>query len=303
MITLKVNLDSIARILDIFLAAGMEAIRAGKVGGTILTFFPTSVHLARPSLLEVNMSESLLSGLRQAIQFVANQRPDSARFVSRMTDLVLTLLELQSIFRNNATLGEHYMGLERTSGGRGLSSVQRIAGVSEAVLMPYFSTAPQFRDKPLLSNYKLLRSVFALLYIVNLSPYSNPIHFLLGLQLRRTQKHRGGKKSKLDKLGGYLVWLLVYCVQLAQWYFAHESILQPRHKLGKFAKDVPPPELNILGLPADPRLCPICLRERTNPTALIRNGHVYCYSCIVRKLKTESVSEELMSNFIRRLVD
>lgn len=169
--------------------------------------------------------------------------------------------------------------------------------------MPYFSMAPQFRDKPMLSNYKLLRSVFALLYIVNLSPYSNPIHFLLGVKLRRKQKVQGSKKSKLDKLGGYLVWLLVYCVQLAQWYFAHESVLQPRHKLGKFAKDVPPPKLDILGLPADPRLCPLCLKERTNPTASIGNGHVYCYSCIVSKLKTEGVSEESMSYFIRRLVD
>lgn len=111
MSTLEVNMDSYAKILDVFLAAGMEGIRAGKVGDTILTFFPTSAHLARPSFLEVNMSESLLSGLRQAIQFVVHQRPDSARYVSRMTDLVLTLLELQSMFRKNATVGEHYMGL------------------------------------------------------------------------------------------------------------------------------------------------------------------------------------------------
>ncbi|CAG2166274.1 unnamed protein product [Oppiella nova] len=50
---------------------------------------------------------------------------------------------------------------------------------------------------------------------------------------------------------------------------------------------VPPPPLQIdINVPIDK--CPICLRVRQNDTALMTTGFVFCYSCIVNHLQTNS---------------
>ena len=41
-----------------------------------------------------------------------------------------------------------------------------------------------------------------------------------------------------------------------------------------------PPEAGGLALPADPALCPLCRRRRTNPALVATSGYAFCYPCI-----------------------
>ncbi len=56
---------------------------------------------------------------------------------------------------------------------------------------------------------------------------------------------------------------------------------------------IPPPPLppqflsSAIAIPTDPRLCPICRKERSNPAMSI-SGYVFCYPCLYRYVEEKS---------------
>ena len=296
----SLHLDSVPSI-HIHRIVRMEAVRAGKVGDTIVTFFPTPAHMARPSYLEINMTETLLTSFREASAFAINQmeHANKRRIAKRFVDVLLTSIEVHAAFTKNATAAEAYFGLHRVrrDGTSPIASIHRMVTVIESVVLPHLLAKTRDGDR-LVGGYRAAQSLFAMLYIANLSPYSNPVHFLCGIRLARKRTPPTANTSLLSKSASWLVWALIYTIQLAQWYFAHEHLLRPRRPQ---SQSVPPPQLSANGLPSDPRLCPLCLKLRRNPTALLATGHVFCYSCIVAKLKASGADK--VSKFIRRIVD
>eukprot|EP01066_Platyproteum_vivax_P004035 Platyproteum_vivax@DN15066_c0_g1_i1.p1 len=86
---------------------------------------------------------------------------------------------------------------------------------------------------------------------------------------------------------------MVNGLQFMEWWYRHESDLQP---MMKSQPPLPPPEpmpatranpdtipLNFPSciLPQDCKQCPLCQRTRTNP-ACSSSGYVFCYPCIAR---------------------
>ena len=49
----------------------------------------------------------------------------------------------------------------------------------------------------------------------------------------------------------------------------------------------PPPHPRGCGLPADPRLCPLCRNPIVNPAAAVVSGYVACYTCMVDHVRRE----------------
>jgi hypothetical protein len=282
----------------------MQSIRDGHLGSSVISFYPTAAHLDRPSFLEINMAESILSvGLKDAIGFVCDHFKDSHRAdrVRKVTDGIITVLEIHSAFKNNSTVGENYMGLIRvnTKGRRrpaNLNNIQRLVTVAEAVLVPFLMKQEKWNFA--ITNYKFVRAIFSILYIANATRFYSPFHWLVGISIARRKEGPSSQASMASRLTSALIWFLVYSIQLGQWYFQNEDILNPRRPPSQMVNY---PKQRENGLPADPRTCPLCLSVRTNATADIRTGIIYCYTCIVKKIRTDSPGANA-SKFTRRLV-
>ena len=219
----------------------------GLLADSLLTFFPTGNYMTRPSYLELQMSSTLLTDFRKAVSFSIGSFGNSLWGI-------LCVAEAWSVSREGRTLCESYFGLERRYQGRSLDKCRKLLTFIDSFLLA---------DN---ANYKVFSRLFSLLYLANLSEYSSPVNWMCGIRISR------GAPSKTK-----LVRIFIYTVQFAQWYFANESILTPKKNA-----EIAPPRTSLAGLPADSTLCPICRRTRVNPTALLANGHVYCYACIVQ---------------------
>lgn len=100
-----------------------------------------------------------------------------------------------------------------------------------------------------------------------------------------------------SSLGSGSLWAALYLMQFAQWWYQRESLLQPYQP-----RKVPPPPpqgspytsadhlvktsqnspggLELVLLPQDRRICPLCHRIRRNP-ALSSSGYAFCFTCLM----------------------
>jgi hypothetical protein len=278
----------------------MESIRAGKAGDTILSFYPTPSHIGRPSYMELNMASGLLGGFKAAVDFLCkNSQGIDNKLYKRIFDALLTLMELHASLES-ATVGERYLGLVRVrrDGTSMLKWHEKLSTLFEATALPFLidKYEKEERSKPFVSAFKSVQAIFGLVYLSGFSNYSSVLHFLAGIRIVRKRSYER-VPSRLNRILSSLIHGFVYSVQLAQWYYSHESILNAAQK----HKNINPPPRAWTGL-ADPRYCPICRNLRKNPTALLTTGQVFCYMCISSFLQHKHPQED-HTKLIRRLVD
>jgi hypothetical protein len=277
----------------------MNAIREGLGGDTIVSFFPTQAYLSRPSFLELQMAESLLGNFKSAVVFaVASDRRD---LVKMILDGLVALLEVRQAFSTDApgTVAENFIGLRRVQQRKFFSL--RLITLIESVLLPMAGEYGK-RFKTLIDpHYRALKTLTGILYISGLSDYASPLQFLGGVRIARNSDATKNSNGRVSKIINATVWGLIYAIQLGQWYFSHEDSLQRK----KFTPSSlpPPPKKSAAGLPADPTVCPICLRQRSNPAVVVATGVVYCYACIWPKIDSVGIPIDApdKSKFIRRL--
>jgi hypothetical protein len=271
----------------------MDSIRQGRVGDLIATFAPTQAHLKKPALMEIAFAENILTGLRQAVAFVADNMESPN--LKRSVDVLITLMEVHSIFLSDtsATVGERYMGLKRVTckNHTHLNRLQKLITLLEAVSVPYFlslpeDTLPNEKVRKLIGLVKVLKSLFAILYLLNISKFSSPVAWVARIKIARDIQLRPQTwRDRVKNIPSFLIWALVYGTQLAQWYYAHQDALRTR-KNGNRRVNPPP---TVPGELADWRLCPMCRNVRKNPTALLDNGKVFCYTCIASTMPAEQI--------------
>lgn len=69
-----------------------------------------------------------------------------------------------------------------------------------------------------------------------------------------------------------------FFLQFVEWWYSNDDL-----SANLAVSFIPPPEKTIQkSLPADSAVCPLCLKTRTNDTALSVSGYVFCYPCIYR---------------------
>lgn len=281
----------------------MDAIRQGKAGETIVSFFPTTAHMARPSYLELNMANNLLSGFKSAVDFIFRNTTESNKKYKRLIDGLLTMIECHAA-SDSATVGERYMGLCRVGrdGITPLGFFPKFCTLLESTVLPFVIDRYETEQDPtrtLIYTFKWLQGVFAILYLSGFSRYASFLHFLIGIRIKRSRNENNQSHSRSDRVISALIKAFVYTVQFAQWYYGHENILHAGTK-----KNFEPPQRFLFSNKqrlADPRLCPLCRRFRQNPTALVTTGEVFCYSCLVDRLRRQHPNEDY-TKLIRRLV-
>jgi hypothetical protein len=264
----------------------MEAIWSGKAADAIVSFYPTSAYIGRPSYMELSMTETLFSGFREAVLFIFPF--ESRRKFGKFFDVAHTVIEVLHAFDSStsATASEKYFGFQRVRRDKGpLSSFQRLATVFESLALRHLisrTSSETVWEQKLARCLKLTRAILASLYIVGLSETVSPIQLLLGIRVARAVPTiNDSRKSHATKIFSALVWCLIFGFQLTQWYFSHEQVL---NQSAKPTQCMPPSNLTSAGLPADFSICPICFKTRSNPAVLIATGHVYCYACIWKSL-------------------
>jgi len=239
--------------------------------------------------MELEMSGTVLDSFRSAITFII-QSPGIIsnggffrKNFTRFLDGTITMFELVHAFDREypSTIGERYFGLTRVSSRnqrgreRPLTRIQNFFIVFEATVVPYLIRTDQER---LGKFFRLSRVIFSLMYMTNMTDYSSLIGWLFGMKIVRSRAQQS--ESKIQIFFTKSVWGFVYLIQLMQWYYSHEQVLNGR--ISETSRVGPPPGgmMTLGGLPADPSICPICRKERKNPTALVATGNVFCYSCI-----------------------
>ncbi|RKP10482.1 Pex12 amino terminal region-domain-containing protein [Thamnocephalis sphaerospora] len=141
-------------------------------------------------------------------------------------------------------------------------------------------------------------------YLYDRTRFYSPWLHLQGIEVRRmsmqdyeaSERYRNAVAAGSSKgvmlrrllafgLARGLDWLKVllpmgmFFFKFLEWWYASDY-----HKRTQVRPIPPPPEPvqpdeHGLPLPADPNICPICLKHRTNPAAL-PTGYAYCYPCI-----------------------
>ena len=162
--------------------------------------------------------------------------------------------------------------------------------------------------------------IYKLLYLLNMTQYYSLGLQFLGLRMARVSardlsiarqekaRHRVTRMNQIDAQshwsitrlirrsllrGQYLVHdnattVLIFAVfafkALEWWYTEAEEHAFSRQ--GQFPIPPPPPTMPAEGgqyvLPNDPSVCPICRKERKNPTMVSRSGYVFCYACVFK---------------------
>lgn len=96
----------------------------------------------------------------------------------------------------------------------------------------------------------------------------------------------------LQAAGGKSLWMAIYGMQFAQWWFRREHLLQP-YRPQKVPPPPPPRSCLVqnaaagkshIFLPENRTVCPLCHRIRTNP-ALSSAGYVFCYPCLAKYVR------------------
>lgn len=152
-------------------------------------------------------------------------------------------------------------------------------------------------------------------YLYNHSKYPSPFYHVLNLMVRRMtmddmkyQYEKSQLKSNIPthrqlsrpqliihimaQLLGKLVDILkvalpmsIFFFKFVEWWYSSPHSQQSNLLPALNEPPAPlPPHPKGLQLPKDASLCPLCLRQRTNPT-IIPSGYVFCYPCIYSYLE------------------
>ncbi|KAF9898655.1 ubiquitin-protein ligase peroxin 12 [Lobosporangium transversale] len=162
--------------------------------------------------------------------------------------------------------------------------------------------------------YQLSILVHYIGYLYNKTPFYSPWLRLIGIEVKRMsaadyrqiqQKAKSAPRrpssswpetiqnSVLGILSGSLDFLKVllpmsiFFFKFLEWWY--QSDYYRKASAAGDSAEVPPPDRikphpDGIPLPREPKICPICLKSITNPTAL-SSGYVYCYPCAYKQVE------------------
>ncbi|KAG5503100.1 hypothetical protein JIQ42_07063 [Leishmania sp. Namibia] len=162
------------------------------------------------------------------------------------------------------------------------------------------------------------RFLYMMCFLLELTPYTSPLHRLFGIALRRSTLEDSlatGPRSQRALLVARVVLLLVFCgFRLLDFTRSADGASSPRQIREEGLPIPPPPALGgDVPLPEDrsslPKAgeCPICHRHVTNAAVCLVSGIVGCYPCLqgyVRDQRACPVTQQSMGvEQVRRIFE
>lgn len=135
------------------------------------------------------------------------------------------------------------------------------------------------------------RFAYLLLYLLEMTPFTSPLHRIFGIALRRTTPEdslASGPRARRALLIARVVLILVFCGFRLLDFTRNAETAATARAMGDEALPIPPPP--VLGadvpLPEDrsalPKAgeCPVCHKRVTNAAVSLVSGVVGCYPCL-----------------------
>ncbi|XP_019854657.1 PREDICTED: peroxisome assembly protein 12-like [Amphimedon queenslandica] len=271
-------------------------------------------------IAEDSMSQALRPAIRHVTKIVISSLPSISR-LSRYIDEICLVIEglAQGLFlwRCNATISEKFYDLERYS-CNAYKMRQTLKSLAIMLFVPYalakiekwylllseeseFVPLEQSRSNLkqsfkyygfssipyIFTLWRAVKFIFQLLYLCRYSLYYSPELFMSRVQLVRkiepfTPDNGTKHTSNVLKKGvQYVGPLFLFLLKFIEWWYSGE-----RQGAVKKFRSLPNPQPPPLATPEiNPYTCPLCQKERKNPTALSCSGYVFCYVCIYNHVK------------------
>ncbi|XP_005181826.1 peroxisome assembly protein 12 [Musca domestica] len=257
-----------------------------------------------PSIFEISAAETLDNLIYPALSKIFDylglrldfKLTDTKRFREEISPIVTWLLQYMYLRKRGSSFGESFYGLQRThtTTGELLTRQQELISASVLTLLPYIErkllTRAQNHEAyaweeyllKLFNAYKASKAIHTFMYLIKYAGSHSPIFRALRLTLRYPATPP--KEDKATYIVLKLLEVLAFFLQFIQWWYSNDQ----RRKVGGSLVNPEPMEEqpDMLKKSNTPKGdCPICLMKIDNATACSVSGYVYCWKCIITRLK------------------
>ena len=141
--------------------------------------------------------------------------------------------------------------------------------------------------------WEALKLIFRIKYLLRHTDCYSPQHWMAGVVLvRHLDDSYSDGMSVWKKLANAAFPAGLFTLKLLEWWYSEENSGNVR-TLTTLPVPPPPPRVQPspygLAVPEDPHICPICLQRKRDPTTISTSGYVFCYSCILKYIRTHGV--------------
>ncbi|XP_075153667.1 peroxisomal biogenesis factor 12 [Haematobia irritans] len=259
-----------------------------------------------PSIFEIAAGETLDNLIYPALSRICDflgLRVDFKLFNKQsvredISPIITWILQYMYLRKRGSSFGESFYGLQRTDSATGvlLSRKQEVLSATLLTVLPLIERKLKTRVQndeaspweeyvlKLFNVYKASKAIHTFMYLVKYAKSHSPIFRALQLTLRYPTQPP--KDDKTTYIVLKLLEVLAFFLQFIQWWYSNEQ----RRKIGGTLKN--PKALEDEDWEATTKCetpigeCPICLMKIDNPTACSVSGYVYCWKCIINRLKT-----------------
>ncbi|KAH8276423.1 hypothetical protein KR018_006912 [Drosophila ironensis] len=263
-----------------------------------------------PSIFEISAAETLDNLIYPALSKIFDYfglRLDfklwrGPRVREELSPLLTWLLQYLYLRNRASSFGESFYGLQRTSTSTGelLTQRQQFTSATLLTLLPYVERRLRSRsarheesspwEGRLLGAfhaYHAAKAAHTFLYLIKYARSHSPIFRALGLTLRYPSEPP--REDQWTYLVLKMLEVLAFFLQFVQWWYSND---QRRKVGGALLNPEALPERPLEGDEGRQELpkrgeCPVCLLAIQTPTACSVSGYVFCWQCIVKRLKEQ----------------
>ncbi|XP_075159123.1 peroxisome assembly protein 12-like [Haematobia irritans] len=258
-----------------------------------------------PSIFEISAAETLDNLIYPALSRIFDflglrvnfKLTDTKRIREELSPVLTWILQYMYLRKRGSSFGESFYGLQRThtTTGELLSRQQEIISASLLTLLPYIERKLRTRVQneeaspweeyalKLFNAYKASKAIHTFMYLIKYAGSHSPIFRALKLTLRYPSQPP--KEDKATYIVLKLLEVLAFFLQFIQWWYSNDQ----RRKIGgtlRNPKAIEETEESVKQCDVPDGDCPICLMKIDNPTACGVSGYVFCWKCIITRLKT-----------------
>uniref|UniRef100_A0A0K8TT91 Peroxisome assembly protein 12 n=1 Tax=Tabanus bromius TaxID=304241 RepID=A0A0K8TT91_TABBR len=245
-----------------------------------------------PSIFEIEAADCfnrlLHPAISKVIEFAGNLCfGRETKYHDEICLLLNAVLQSSCIFKQNATFGELFYGIEYKYESQEHLRLKKALLAAYSIIPGYAEAKAKTRQGPstlwhiisyVVSLNKLLHAIMKFLYILRYTKSPSLATEALKISIQNSNPFSEGNSSSFLIMSFEA---FAFLLNFLQWWYNSDAV--------KSIPSLPNPMLEKLGsfseIGSNQRSCPICLEIPTLSTALSTSGYVFCFKCINGYLK------------------